>query len=118
MTFAINHGDHLMVTGPNGCGKTSLVRIIGQLWPIFSECFVQQIQNNTENKQTQSKRSGGDLSKPKAQDIFYVPQRPYLSIGNLRDQVIYPDTQEQMKKSEPFLFVLFPPSRPNFWIYE
>jgi len=94
-----------MVTGPNGCGKTSLVRIIGQLWPIFSECFVQQKQKQkqkkkTKNKQTQ-KRSGGDLSKPKVQDIFYVPQRPYLSIGNLRDQVIYPDTQEQMKKSEP-----------------
>jgi ABC-type uncharacterized transport system fused permease/ATPase subunit len=42
---------------------------------------------------------GGTLQKPKAGDIFYLPQRPYLPYGTLRDQIIYPHTLQKFKDS-------------------
>ncbi|KAH6598034.1 hypothetical protein BASA61_002952 [Batrachochytrium salamandrivorans] len=80
LSLNISPGDHLMITGPNGSGKSSILRVLAGLWPHFA----------------------GTITRPapKLSSIMYIPQRPYLSIGTLRDQIIYPHSYKDMQASK------------------
>jgi ATP-binding cassette subfamily D (ALD) long-chain fatty acid import protein len=36
----IRPGEHLLVTGPNGVGKTAVARVIASLWPVFGKIYI------------------------------------------------------------------------------
>ncbi|ESX00802.1 hypothetical protein KL918_004420 [Ogataea parapolymorpha] len=74
LNFKINLGETLLILGKNGIGKTSIMRIISELWPLYR----------------------GLLSKPAPNEIMYVSQKSYFINGSLRDQIIYPLNHLQM----------------------
>uniref|UniRef100_A0A8C5DFZ7 ABC transmembrane type-1 domain-containing protein n=1 Tax=Gouania willdenowi TaxID=441366 RepID=A0A8C5DFZ7_GOUWI len=71
LSLKICQGTHLLVVGNTGTGKTSLLRVLNRLWEAESG-FVHM---------TTCFGPRGTL---------FLPQKPYLTDGTLREQVIYP----------------------------
>ena len=72
VSFGVTAGDALLLTGPTGTGKTSLMRAIAGLWRFGS----------------------GRILPPPAGEIMFMPQKPYLILGSLRQQIQYPRAGE------------------------
>ena len=80
LSFIVHPGEHLLISGPNGVGKSAVARVLAGLWPVYRGLV----------SRPRSIGSGG---------VMFLPQRPYLSIGTLRDQMIYPHSEMDMRDS-------------------
>jgi ATP-binding cassette subfamily D (ALD) long-chain fatty acid import protein len=77
LSLSLARGEHLMITGSNGVGKTAVARVLAGLWAA----------------------QAGTAELPKGNDIFVVPQRAYMVAGSLIDQIIYPHSYTQYLES-------------------
>ncbi len=64
----IEAGQHTLIVGPSGTGKSTLFRLLAGIWPF----------------------ADGDVTRLPADEALFLPQRPYLPLGSLRDALCYP----------------------------
>ena len=71
ISFTLEPGQNVLIRGVSGSGKSTLLRAISGIWP-----FVE-----------------GRISLPDTKDLMFIPQRPYLPLGTLRNALLYPGTK-------------------------
>lgn len=70
LSLSLEQGQSLLVVGPSGCGKSSLLRAVAGLW-----------------------QTGGGavlLPGPERRAVFFLPQKPFMPLGDLRTQLTFP----------------------------
>lgn len=77
-TFTLPRGRSTLITGASGSGKSTLFRALAGIWPFGK----------------------GQVRVPAGARVLFLPQKPYIPIGTLRDAVKYPDEDSKATDAE------------------
>ncbi len=81
VNLLIKDGEHVHLKGPSGAGKSTLLRTLAGLWPYAS----------------------GEVAGPAPAVSMFIPQRPYMPMGTLREAAAYPGTGASDEELLPLL---------------
>lgn len=69
--FTLYPGVNVLIKGVSGSGKSTLLRVLSGIWPYVT----------------------GEVELPPEDRLMFIPQRPYLPLGTLREALLYPGTE-------------------------
>lgn len=78
LSLQIRPGEGLIIVGQSGSGKSSLLRAIAGLWYAGT----------------------GTICRPRPEEMLFLPQQPYMLLGSLRSQLLYPDETRPIPDSD------------------
>ncbi|MFS8866007.1 ATP-binding cassette domain-containing protein, partial [Synechococcus sp. H55.9] len=78
LSLSLEAGQRLLIVGASGSGKSSLLRAIAGLW------------NNGQ----------GSIARPDTTEMLFLPQKPYMLLGSLRDQLLYPGRRRDLSDAD------------------
>jgi putative ATP-binding cassette transporter len=78
LSLEVGPRQRLLVVGPSGCGKTSFLRLVSGLWP----------------------PAAGEVHRPPLGELLFIPQKPYMLLGSLREQLCYPQSPEKVSDGQ------------------
>ncbi len=77
-TAEVPPGKGLLIAGASGAGKSSVLRAVAGLWTAGE----------------------GHISRPPLKEMLFLPQRPYMVLGSLREQLLYPHLDQEVTDGE------------------
>ena len=78
LSLTINKGESLMISGPSGRGKSTLLKALTGIWPYGK----------------------GDIQVPTGNKRIFLPQKAYMPMGSLRDIIVYPSTGKEISDAQ------------------
>ncbi|HEY3277688.1 MAG TPA: ABC transporter ATP-binding protein/permease [Syntrophorhabdaceae bacterium] len=78
LSLSVPPDESLLIVGASGAGKSSLLRAIAGLWDSGS----------------------GRVMRPPLDQMLFLPQRPYMILGSLREQLLYPHLSREIAETE------------------